>query len=92
MATYIHAHVLLVPSTLVLPEQSRLLLCCSVGRKLSAYGKQEGSSYQTAWRIWRMWRMWRMWRRGDLPAHHLPSGTVSVEAPPRRTPSGVSRW
>src|SRR5262245_29823635 len=42
--------------------------------KLSTYAKQQGISYQTAW---------RMWRRGELPAHQLPSGTVIVDAPPR---------
>jgi predicted site-specific integrase-resolvase len=41
--------------------------------KLSAYAKQQGISYQTAW---------RMWQRGELPAHQLPSGTVIVDAPP----------
>jgi putative resolvase len=41
--------------------------------KLSAYAKQQGISYQTAW---------RMWQRGELPAHQLPSGTVIVEGPP----------
>src|SRR5215470_14565513 len=41
--------------------------------KLSAYAKQQGISYQTAW---------RMWQRGELPAHQLPSGTVIVEVPP----------
>lgn len=40
--------------------------------KLSAYAKQQGISYQTAW---------RMWQRGELPAHQLPSGTVIVEVP-----------
>lgn len=40
--------------------------------KLSTYAKQQGISYQTAW---------RMWRRGELPAHQLPSGTVIVEVP-----------
>jgi putative resolvase len=44
-----------------------------VGLKLSAYAKQQGISYQTAW---------RMWQRGELPAHQLPSGTVVVEVPP----------
>ncbi len=39
--------------------------------KLSAYAKQQGISYQTAW---------RMWRRGELPAYQLPTGTVIVEA------------
>ena len=41
--------------------------------KLSAYAKQVGISYQTAW---------RMWQRRELPAHQLPSGTVIVEMPP----------
>ncbi len=41
--------------------------------KLSAYAKQQGISYQTAW---------RMWHRGELPAHQLPSGTVIVDVPP----------
>lgn len=41
--------------------------------KLSAYAKQQGISYQTAW---------RMWKRGELPAHQLPSGTVLVDVPP----------
>lgn len=39
---------------------------------MSAYAKQQGISYQTAWRIW---------QRRELPAHQLPSGTVIVEAP-----------
>src|SRR5260221_6914946 len=46
--------------------------------KLSAYAKQQGISYQTAW---------RMWQRGELPAHQLPSGTVIVDVPP--TPEAV---
>ncbi len=41
--------------------------------KLSAYAKQQGISYQTAW---------RMWQRGELPAHQLPSGTVIIDVPP----------
>ena len=41
--------------------------------KLSAYAKQLGISYQTAW---------RMWQRGELPAHQLPTGTVIVDVPP----------
>src|SRR5215467_11639933 len=40
--------------------------------KLSAYAKQLGVSYQTAW---------RMWQRGELNAHQLPSGTVIVDVP-----------
>lgn len=41
--------------------------------KLSAYAKQQGISYQTAW---------RMWQRGELPAHQLPSGTVIIDVLP----------
>ena len=55
-----------------------LVLNYSVGMKLSAYAKQQGISYQTAW---------RMWQRGELPAHQLPSGTVIVEVPP--TPPAI---
>ena len=40
--------------------------------KLSVYAKQQGISYQTAWRVW---------QRGELPAHQLPSGTVIVDVP-----------
>jgi putative resolvase len=46
--------------------------------KLSAYARQQGISYQTAW---------RMWQRGELPAHQLPSGTVIVDVP--ATPPAV---
>jgi predicted site-specific integrase-resolvase len=46
--------------------------------KLSAYAKQLGISYQTAW---------RMWQRGELPARQLPSGTVIVDTP--LTPQAV---
>jgi putative resolvase len=53
-------------------------LCYTVGMKLSAYAKQVGISYQTAW---------RMWQRGELPAHQVPSGTVIVDVPP--TPQAV---
>jgi predicted site-specific integrase-resolvase len=42
---------------------------------LSAYAKQQGISYQTAW------RMWQLWRRSELPTHQLPSGTVIVDVP-----------
>jgi putative resolvase len=40
--------------------------------KLSAYAKQLGISYHTAW---------RMWQRGELSAEQLPSGTVIVHVP-----------
>jgi putative resolvase len=44
-----------------------------MGMKLSAYARQIGVSYQTAW---------RMRQRGELPARQLPSGTVIVDVPP----------
>jgi predicted site-specific integrase-resolvase len=43
--------------------------------KRSASAKQEGISYQTAW---------RMWQRGELLAHQLPSGTAIVDTPAPR--------
>ena len=46
--------------------------------ELSASAKQEGMSYQTAW---------RMWQRGELPAHQLPSGTAIVDTRP--TPHAI---
>ncbi len=49
-----------------------LVLCYTVGMKLSAYAKHLGISYQSAW---------HMWQRGQLPAHQLPSGTVIVDVP-----------
>jgi putative resolvase len=50
--------------------------------KLSAYAKQLGSSYHTAW---------RMWQRGELAARQLPSGTIIVETPPPATPARVQK-
>src|ERR1051326_8779056 len=50
--------------------------------KLSAYAKQLGISYHTAW---------RMWQRGELAARQLPSGTIIVETPPAAAPVRVQR-
>jgi hypothetical protein len=50
----------------------RLVFRYALDMKLSAYARQLGISYQTAW---------RMWQRGELPTHQLPSGTVIVEVP-----------
>lgn len=50
--------------------------------KLSAYAKQLGISYHTAW---------RMWQRGELAARQLPSGTIIVETPPAATPARVQK-
>ncbi len=40
--------------------------------KLSAYAKQLGIHYDTAY---------RMWQRGEIAGYQLPSGTIIVEAP-----------
>ncbi len=50
--------------------------------KLSAYAKQLGISYHTAW---------RMWQRGELAARQLPSGTIIVETPPPAAPARVQK-
>jgi putative resolvase len=50
--------------------------------KLSAYAKQLGISYHTAW---------RMWQRGELAARQLPSGTIIVETPPVAAPARVQK-
>src|SRR5262249_16055876 len=57
-------------------------LCSIVDMKLSAYAKQLGISYHTAW---------RMWQRGELAARHLPSGTIIVETPPPATAVRVQK-
>jgi len=41
-----------------------------MGMNLTAYAKQQGFSYQTAWRVW---------QRCELPAHRLPTGTLIVD-------------
>ena len=40
--------------------------------KLSAYAKQLGIHYDTAW---------RMWQRGEIAGYQLPSGTIIVTVP-----------
>ena len=48
--------------------------------KLSDYAKNQGISYQTAW---------RMWKRGELNAKQLPSGTIIVNTSPPEKNKGV---
>lgn len=48
--------------------------------KLSDYAKNQGISYQTAW---------RMWKRGELNAKQLPSGTIIVNTNSPETDKGV---
>lgn len=43
--------------------------CYASSRKLSAYAKQLGISYDTAY---------RMWQRGEIVGYQLPSGTIIV--------------
>src|SRR5262249_27586300 len=50
--------------------------------KLSAYAKQLGISYHTAW---------RMWQRGEVAGRQLPSGTIIVEMPPPVMPARVQK-
>jgi putative resolvase len=44
--------------------------------KLSAWAKQEGIHYMTAWRWWRDGKL-------PVPVHQAPSGTIIVEIPER---------
>ncbi len=48
--------------------------------KLSAYAKQVGITYKTAW---------QWWKAGQLDAYQLPTGTISVREPQTVT-SGVA--
>ena len=50
--------------------------------KLSAYAKQLGIHYDTAW---------RMWQRGEIVGYQLPSGTIIVETPAPATPARVQK-
>jgi putative resolvase len=54
----------------------------SVGMKLSAYAKQVGVTYKTAW-TW--------WKAGQLDAYQLPTGTIIVREP-QSAASGVALY
>ncbi len=51
--------------------------------KLSVWAKEQGISYQAAW---------RMYRDGQLPvpAEKLPTGTINILKPPQEEPTGVA--
>lgn len=53
-----------------------------MGMKLSAYAKQVGVTYKTAW---------QWWKAGQLDAYQLPTGTVIVREPVQAV-SGVALY
>lgn len=52
--------------------------------KLSAWAKQQGISYKTAWRMWKDGRL-------PVPAEQLPTGTVIVHSE-EANPAGVALY
>lgn len=52
--------------------------------KLSAWAKQQGISYKTAWRMWKEGRL-------PIPAEQLPTGTVVLH-PPEMKYQGVALY
>ena len=50
--------------------------------KLSAWAKEQGISYQAAWRMYRDGKL-------PVPAEKLPTGTIIVK-PPKAAPTGVA--
>jgi putative resolvase len=58
------------------------VLWYSLGMKLSAYAKQVGVTYTTAW---------KWWKAGQLDAYQLPTGTSIVREPQTAT-SGVALY
>ena len=50
--------------------------------KLSAWAKEQGISYQAAWRMYRDGKL-------PVPAEQLPTGTIIVK-PPKEEPTGVA--
>jgi len=53
--------------------------------KLSAWAKQQGLSYKTAWRLWKAGKL-------PVPAEQLATGTVIVHAAPANEPPGVALY
>lgn len=53
--------------------------------KLSAWAKQNGLTYKTAWRMWRDGRL-------PIPAEQLPTGTVLVHPPGGEAPDGIALY
>jgi putative resolvase len=58
------------------------ILWYSLNMRLSAYAKQVGVTYKTAW---------QWWKDGRLDAYQLPTGTVVVREP-HHAPSGVALY
>src|SRR5215471_14926501 len=51
--------------------------------KLSAYAKQVGVTYKTAW---------QWWKAGQLDAYQLPTGTIIVREPQTAPAAGVALY
>ena len=54
----------------------------TVGVKLSTWAKEQGISYQAAWRMYRDGKL-------PVPVEQLPTGTIIVK-PPKEEPAGVA--
>ena len=54
----------------------------TVGMKLSTWAKEQGISYQAAWRMYRDGKL-------PVPVEQLPTGTIIVK-PPKEEPAGVA--
>jgi putative resolvase len=53
--------------------------------KLSAWARQQGVSYKTAWRLWKAGKL-------PVPAEQLKTGTVILHAAPANEPPGVTLY
>src|SRR6202008_3594232 len=53
--------------------------------KLSAWTRQQGLSYKTAWRLWKAGKL-------PAPAEQLATGTVILHAAPANEPPGVALY
>jgi putative resolvase len=53
--------------------------------KLSAWARQQGLSYKTAWRLWKAGKL-------PVPAEQLATGTVILHAAPASEPPGVALY
>ena len=52
---------------------------------MSAWARQQGLSYKTAWRLWKAGQL-------PVPAEHLATGTVILHATPVNEPPGVALY
>ena len=53
--------------------------------KLSAWAKQQGLTYKTAWRMWRDGKL-------PIPAEQMPTGTVIVHPPSQAQSAGAALY